>query len=339
VGRLLLHAPNVHVGGGLVLLKELLAARDLGALWANLDIRAAEALDLPDGIDCNFVQPSPLGRLLAEIRLKSAARNDDLVLCFHGMPPIFPIRGRVVVFQQNRNYLGLNPLSDFSGRTRIRLALERFICRAFKRHVSEYVVQSPSMKSALVGWHSGSPVVHVIPFMGTAPAAPNYLTAFDPCDFVYVADGEAHKNHSNLLAAWILLAQEQIYPTLGLTLPDRAASLWREFELQAKVHRLRVRNFGVLSHDQVLSLYRSAKALVYPSIGESFGLPLLEATRLALPVIASELDYVRDVCQPVETFDPESPVSIARAIKRFLGIPSAAVRIRSADEFLGELRS
>ena len=39
---------------------------------------------------------------------------------------------------------------------------------------------------------------------------------------------------------------------------------------------------------------------------ESFGLPLLEASSIDLPIIASESDYVRDVCEPAQTFDPNS---------------------------------
>jgi glycosyltransferase involved in cell wall biosynthesis len=339
VVRLLLHAPNVHVGGGLVLLKDLLAARNLGNIWANLDMRASGVLKLPSTADCHFVTPTPLSRLKAELRLRRVAEHDDLVLCFHGMPPLLPVRGRVVVFQQNRNYLGLTPLSHFSGRTRIRLGFERFVCRAFKGRVSEYIVQTPSMQSAVKAWHGGSPVVRVMPFMGITNGAPNRPELDKACDFLYVADGEAHKNHRVLLAAWVLLAQEGVFPSLGLTLPDRFAGLWREFEQQINAHGVRVRNFGALTHDSVMNLYCSTKALVFPSTTESFGLPLLEATRFGLPIVASELDYVRDVCSPSETFDPRSPVSIARAIKRFLNIPTDPIRIHSAAEFLAELRT
>ena len=69
---------------------------------------------------------------------------------------------------------------------------------------------------------------------------------------------------------------------------------------------------------------------------ESFGLPLLEAKFLGLPILASELDYVRDVVEPTETFDPESPVSISRAVQRFLKISqSSKVKMLSTPEFLG----
>jgi glycosyltransferase involved in cell wall biosynthesis len=87
----------------------------------------------------------------------------------------------------------------------------------------------------------------------------------------------------------------------------------------------------------IASLYQSSSALIYPSRTESFGLPLIEAMDYGLPILASELDYVRDVVVPVETFNPDSPVSIARAVRRFLGKAESTVQHHSADTFLAEV--
>ncbi|PRC92707.1 glycosyltransferase [Solimicrobium silvestre] len=334
MGRLLLHAPNVHVGGGLVLLKELLLALTFEEGWANLDKRAFELLCLPPKMDCNFVSPSLMGRLQAEFRLRHVARHDDLILCFHGMPPLLRVAGRVVVFQQNRNYLGLSPLSSFLGRTKVRVALERFICRSFKNHVNEYIVQTSSMQSAVKAWHGGNPIVRVIPFMDILVVESVSCADARKYDFIYVADGEAHKNHRNLLAAWILLAKEGIFPSLALTLGDSYNSLRREIDNANSTHNLNITNLGLLPHKKVLDLYHSGKALIFPSTAESFGLPLLEASHTGMPIVASELDFVRDVCQPTQTFDPNSPVSIARAVKRLWNIPTEPIEIGSAHDFL-----
>ena len=77
--------------------------------------------------------------------------------------------------------------------------------------------------------------------------------------------------------------------------------------------------------------------MIFPSTSESFGLPLVEAAHLGLPILAPELDYVRDVCSPVQTFDPTSPLSIARAVKRFLKVPEPELSLRSQQEFWDEL--
>ena len=48
-------------------------------------------------------------------------------------------------------------------------------------------------------------------------------------------------------------------------------------------------------------------------------MPLLEAEHFKVPILAPELDYVRDLVVPNEVFDPQSPLSISRAVQRFLG--------------------
>ena len=73
--------------------------------------------------------------------------------------------------------------------------------------------------------------------------------------------------------------------------------------------------------------------------------PLIEAAAAGLPIVASDIDVVRDVCDPVQTFDPESTASIAQAVRRFLdgareakGANSGTkLRIRSSGEFVQEL--
>jgi hypothetical protein len=43
---------------------------------------------------------------------------------------------------------------------------------------------------------------------------------------------------------------------------------------------------------------------------------------------------VRDVLDPEQTFDPESPLSIARAVKRFLGLNESPLPLLDATHFL-----
>ena len=52
---------------------------------------------------------------------------------------------------------------------------------------------------------------------------------------------------------------------------------------------------GVLSYEQLLSLYKSAHALLFPSYIESLGLPLIEAASFGIPIITSDLPFAHDV--------------------------------------------
>ena len=57
--------------------------------------------------------------------------------------------------------------------------------------------------------------------------------------------------------------------------------------------------------------------MIFPSLEESFGLPLIEAVDMGLDVISSDLDYVYEVINPSLTFNPNDAQSIADTIQKF----------------------
>ena len=155
---------------------------------------------------------------------------------------------------------------------------------------------------------------------------------------MYVASGDPHKNHRQLVEAWCLLAKEGLFPSLKLTVDNQQfPRLCAWIADKGKQHHLNIENLGNLDDERVSKLYSRAGALIYPSTLESFGLPLVEARQACLPVLASELDYVRDVLDPDQSFDPGSKVSIARAVKRFLGIAEEGAPLLDAHGFLGKI--
>ncbi len=340
-GRLILFAPGIHTGGGFTLLRGLLAADALKRTPTHLllDVRALPRLQLPAGAEVSPIAASLSGRLAAERSLRRQARAGDTVLCLHSLPPLFRLPATTVCFHQNLLLLNRFRLGDYPLRARLRLTAERWFGRRLRAHVDRYAVQTPSMRQALAAWHRGSPEILVCPFMPAAETDAAGPSAEPEFDFVYVSDGLAHKNHRHLLEAWRLLAEAGHRPSLCLTLSARDRALLGELTALARRHNLRIENRGDLSHPQVEALYRASRALIFPSYLESFGLPLVEADRLGLPILAPERDYVRDVCRPAETFDPDSPRSIARAVRRFLSVEEAPVAPRSADRFLTTLLS
>ena len=337
------YAPNVHTGGGFVLLRALLDAWPQSMpLTVFLDARARATLQAPMGAKTCWVRPTVAARLTAEFALRRAADVHCTVLCFHDLPPLLSSLAKVMVFQQNKNLFWHKSLPAFGFRTRVRLTFERAISRMFRHHVTQYIVQTPSMQRALLQWYGeglkcGSPDVRLLPFVDNLRGGPRISSTKMEWDFIYVADGEAHKNHLMLLAAWHLLARDGLHPSLALTLTQRDTLLKQAVEAQAGQAGLRIKDLGQLPHARVLSLYSTVGALIFPSVSESFGLPLFEASRIGLPILAPELDYVRDVCTPAQTFDPASPVSIARAVKRFLQQPEPALKLLTPQEFWQEL--
>lgn len=339
LSRLLLYAPGVHAGGGFVLLKALLTSPSLPPIIAFLDERAKEKLQITsDKAETLWCEPTAVGRFRSEFRLRSMVKSGDILLCFHGLPPIFRSRAHVAVFLQNRLIIESQGKMRTEGKVRLNIFIKRMLFRVMRYHVDEYIVQTPSMSDVLSQWVGGTIPITVFPFIDGVmyKTEPTEYTQ-KKYDFIYVADGVAHKNHRHLISAWIRLAQEGLKPSLLLTLGERDRFLLDEIEDAKASFDLLIYNAGAIEREGIFDLYRSSKALIFPSYCESFGIPLIEAKGLGLPIIASELDFVRDVCMPCETFDPASPVSITRAVKRFLGVPDSTVQLRNADEFIKEL--
>lgn len=325
------------------MLNDLLRAipADLPAI-ATLDERMAVSVSLHAHVGIRRVRPLMGDRFAVERWLSRQVEETDRVLCFGNLPPLFTLRGEVSVFLQNRYLVDDQaPLGALPLKTRIRLRIERAWLITCRSHARRYFVQTPSMQR-LAEDRLGVPVTcsPFVPESVLASATTSARSSSARFDFLYVASGEAHKNHAMLISAWAMLADEGMFPSLALTLSERISpDLARHIEAERAAKGLHIHNLGVLPHDQLVDLYRDSKALIYPSGFESFGLPLIEAKLAGLPVLAPELDYVRDVLDPTESFDPRSPISISRAVKRFLKERQSTFKPVDAKNFLDHLMS
>lgn len=341
---LIIHAPNVHQGGGLTLLLGIL--KELKN-YHEFKIIVDERFVVPDCINENHillrVKPTILGRLYADLKLRSTAKANSVVLCFGNLPPLFRLNAYVCLFMQNMYLVSGTSLNGFSISARLRISLERIWLKLRINYVNEIIVQSESMQvNVLKNLKLPS---QVFPFTesindSTFPrsVSSQHQTSKSDSkdyDFLYVASGEPHKNHLALIEAWKILASKNIFPSLCLTISlDSNPELYKSIEYEKEIHDLKIECIGFVSSKKMPDLYQRSGALIYPSTMESLGLPLIEARHMGLPIIASERDYVRDIIDPEQSFDPLSPVSIARAVERFLNYNQLSTTIVGPDAFV-----
>jgi alpha-1,3-rhamnosyl/mannosyltransferase len=73
---------------------------------------------------------------------------------------------------------------------------------------------------------------------------------------------------------------------------------------------------GRVSDDELAALYRGARCLVYPSLYEGFGIPVLEAMACGTPVVTSAGGATEEVAGGAAVLvDPRDPASIAAGIE------------------------
>jgi glycosyltransferase involved in cell wall biosynthesis len=103
----------------------------------------------------------------------------------------------------------------------------------------------------------------------------------------------------------------------GGTLPDIKAAL-RKSDIEDRIHLP-----GYIDSEQVPSLLRSARAFVYPSLSEGFGLPLLESFACAVPVLCSDTPALRELGADLPQYvDPLSEEDMAQGLVNLMGKPS-----------------
>ena len=317
--RMVVYAPNLHSGGGLVILKDIIDGIPSNVSCRYyLDIRSKNQISLSNP-EIVWVKPTFFSRLLAEIRLSLNSRKSDAILLLHSIPPIFFVKGRKILYFQNK-LLSNNLVHylKFAKKIAFRIFIERLLLRTLFHSIDEVMVQTESIKSQLVGrFPNIKNKIVVLPFLTQLIRGDHSKQKFIKYDLIYVASSDHHKNHRNLFEALKILKEEGLNFSLAVTIPPNDVGMIELISQYASNHLVNIDNIGVLSRSSLLDFYLNSRALIYPSTDESFGLPLIEAQYLGVPILAAELDYVRDVCVPKETFDPLSPVSISRAIKRF----------------------
>jgi glycosyltransferase involved in cell wall biosynthesis len=127
---------------------------------------------------------------------------------------------------------------------------------------------------------------------------------------LYPARGWPHKNHATLFEAFSLLRADN--PTLRLVLTGGGLD-----GLGAVPTGVDVR--GLVGRGELRELYRTAAALVFPSLYEGFGLPPLEAMASGCPVAASSAGSLPEICGDAAVlFDAHHPASIAAGVQEAL---------------------
>ena len=118
---------------------------------------------------------------------------------------------------------------------------------------------------------------------------------------LYPARNWPHKNHERLFHAFALLRRVRPDLRLVLTGGGHSASPPKGVE----VH-------GHVTPEELVSLYRRASALVFPSLYEGFGQPPLEAMACGCPVASSNAGSLPEICgDAARLFDPEDVSAIA----------------------------
>ncbi|MCW2411761.1 MULTISPECIES: glycosyltransferase family 4 protein [unclassified Sphingobium] len=139
--------------------------------------------------------------------------------------------------------------------------------------------------------------------------------------FVLLGTIEARKNHLLILTAWAELARR-----LGSECPHLVIIGQRGWECEQAIDMLDrcaairpyVTELSGCDDSTLAAFMRGAKALLFPSFVEGYGLPLIEALAAGTPVIASDLPVFRELAGSIPDYlNPIDGLGWIRAVEDY----------------------
>ncbi|RTY86010.1 glycosyltransferase [Flavobacterium sp. RSP15] len=252
-----------------------------------------------------YLKASFLNRLKFYIKNKE---EFEKIFCFGNIAP--PVKlNRAIVFTYFHNVSLLVQPRNYSYKEKIIKKIKKCLIQVLSKNTNFYVVQTLTVQK-LVSKELNVKIQKVLkhPFF----KEDNYKNTIikDKNSFVYVSNGNTHKNHLKLFKAWEILAEREYYPVLNVTITSDFQCLIDKINI-LKNKKIKIINHGFCNPEK---LYNKSKFLIYPSLLESLGLGLIEACQANCFVLAADLPYVTDVIIPTMVFDPYNSDSIADSI-------------------------
>jgi glycosyltransferase involved in cell wall biosynthesis/ubiquinone/menaquinone biosynthesis C-methylase UbiE len=366
-------AVGIRMGGGariLCDLIELLPAYNPEWRWQIYVLpRSKREFDLPEdtaNVRCTEVAigDRPAGRIIWTTSLLPRALREckaNVLISLSNLPTINPPVPTIVFFHQF-NMLFERSKATGSAAYRFRMLVLGQLFYAGARRSSKILAQTDVVQAALKRkFPALAPKVHIIPsgFNETMDGGVVRSEIRDKIDasrrvrILYVAHAYAHKNHVKLIEAYARVRRTRPASSLLLTIDDPSnpsatvttdscAAITRTILQTAREHGVEqdIIWLGSINSAEVAYAFQQAELLVFPSLVESFGLPLVEAMVYSCPIVAADRPYAHSVAEDAAVyFNPEDAEQMCSTLLSVLAAPDVMHRLRAAgakrkDRFL-----
>ena len=214
----------------------------------------------------------------------------------------------------------------------------KFLMKLIFRHARRIITVSNSERNAMLSIFSNCQIpIEVVQNGGISREFHKKLqftesTSFNPTKpyFLFVGSMSKVKNLENVISALTLLQTR--FPDIKLYVVGAKSDSFSEISLSLPATaKNNIRFLGQVDDTQTLiSLYRGASALVFPSFYEASPLPPLEAMSCGCPVIASDIPALRERCDDAAIYcDPANPHSIADCMNQILSSPVLRAQLQA----------
>lgn len=306
---ILIDSVFIHTGGGLTILNYLIS---------KLDIHKDEIFYL---LDSRFSIPDHLKKNISHYQFVSGLRERHAfyiqnknkfctIFCLGNLAPPVKLEAKSITYLHSDWYVA-KPIVK-NPKKRFILFIKRLIFQYYASNSKFFIVQTKSMKEKFLSRNNfDENKVFIYPIFDMK-IEKNSLQEKDLNSYIYVSEGYFHKNHFSLIEAFNKYTKKNPQAKLYITVKE---DLFPEIRIKLKqINNPNIINIGFVAKKILEKYYIKSNFLIFPSKQECFGLGLVEAIKYNCKIIASDLDYVYDVCQPSLTFNPYKIESIYNAL-------------------------
>ena len=303
---ILIDAVFVASHGGINVLKTLLNSievneKKLFILFIDHRLQKLE-LDTENFKRVLYIKKGILSRQLNFLKIENEI---NVVLSLGNVPLVVP--KKIYQITYNMQYFVFDISMITSLRLKFSWLLKGLIIRTlFKFTKSDVAVQTNTMALLFKNINSGGKIYNFPIFK---PIIKGKKIDNTPTNFIYITSDQPYKKVDFLINAFNQHNKKHKESKLFLTIEDENV-----FDNLNKLCNNNITNLGYVKNDLVNEILSSNYNLVHPSLIESFGIVLLEASWNGNAIIAPDLDYVFDVCKPSLTYTSNSLESLVEAL-------------------------
>jgi glycosyltransferase involved in cell wall biosynthesis len=286
---------------------------------------------------------SPLLRLVKDIcwlPLRACSDGFTALVTLTNLGPIWTPTPHIV-FQRDANYFSPYFAAQVDRRTRLATVLRRSIAVAMMKRAAVIVTPSAAMaelirKSCPSLTHKRFATIHhgfSFDCFQKPTSTPVKLPEDGNLRLLYPTHPGPHKGFEILFDAAALLRSSLDRFVLYVTIEH---SDWPSGirKYQEQIDRLHLHNWvrfvGRIPQEQMESLYRTADVVVFPSLSESFGFPMLESLAFGVPVVAADTPVNREICDEGAVYYP--PLDAHTAASMISALSVSAIRDSYAEK-------
>lgn len=267
------------------------------------------------------------------LNLRNMINKHDLFHCLSSYFPIYGVSIPSIITVHDLKYL---LYSDFFG-NKIKEFYYNWLIRRGITRTKHIIAVSLATKRDLL--NLGVPperitVIHEAATISSRERESDYrLTDLDGVEqpyLLFVGVNRPHKNVSRIIKAYSILRDN-----LGKECP-RFVFAGARFDALRKRYASEDRSkklifCGAISDEKLKVLYKHALALVFPSLYEGFGLPILEAMVMGVPVITSNCSSMPEVAGDAAILiDPHQVSQLVAAMSKIVQDETERIRLRQA---------